>query len=203
VRLNLASGCSAAEGSECPLPPIADICGSGLISTHWERQGTGFGSNPGHLDARIYVLKNVPSALVVVLHGCTQSASVYDNGSGWSKLAERHGFAVLFPQQRRANNPNLKILRDLLINVTLMRFTRSRWSSSASALSAPAADLSNFPLVQEHTACQAGFAPTDFGSGVPQCSCTISAFNIPFGLLSLTPLLPHLCLNNSAGPTES
>lgn len=67
----------------------------------------GFGSNPGDLDARIYLPNNPPSALVVVLHGCTQSASVYDKGSGWSKLAERHGFAVLFPQQRRANNPNL------------------------------------------------------------------------------------------------
>ena len=28
-------------------------------------------------------------------------------GSGWSELAERHGFALLFPQQTRANNGNL------------------------------------------------------------------------------------------------
>ena len=68
---------------------------------------SGFGSNPGELEARIYRPDSEPSALVVVLHGCTQSASVYDSGSGWSKLAERHGFALLFPQQRRANNPNL------------------------------------------------------------------------------------------------
>jgi poly(hydroxyalkanoate) depolymerase family esterase len=68
---------------------------------------TGFGSNPGDLDARIYLPEASPRALVVVVHGCTQSASAYDNGSGWSKLAERHRFAVLFPQQRRANNPNL------------------------------------------------------------------------------------------------
>lgn len=66
-----------------------------------------FGSNPGELDARIYLPNKAPNALVVVLHGCTQSASVYDEGSGWSKLAERNGFALLFPQQRRANNPNL------------------------------------------------------------------------------------------------
>lgn len=67
----------------------------------------GFGGNPGDLDARIYVPNAVPTALVVVLHGCTQNACAYDKGSGWSKLAERHGFALLFPQQRRANNPNL------------------------------------------------------------------------------------------------
>ena len=66
-----------------------------------------FGSNPGNLDARTYVPAGSPQALVVVLHGCTQSASVYDKGSGWSKLAEKEGFAVLFPQQRRTNNPNL------------------------------------------------------------------------------------------------
>ncbi len=68
---------------------------------------TGFGSNPGDLDARAYVPGVAPVALVVVLHGCTQSASVYDRGSGWSKLAEQHDFALLYPQQRRANNPNL------------------------------------------------------------------------------------------------
>lgn len=67
----------------------------------------GFGTNPGDLDARIYLPIDAPSGLVVVLHGCTQSASVYDQGSGWSQLAEQHGFALLFPQQRRANNPNL------------------------------------------------------------------------------------------------
>lgn len=68
---------------------------------------TGFGTNPGQLDARIYVPTDRPSALVVVLHGCTQSANVYDQGSGWSELAERNGFALLLPQQRRTNNPNL------------------------------------------------------------------------------------------------
>ena len=69
----------------------------------------GFGSNPGALDAYIYVPDNLPAGapLVVVLHGCTQNAAVYDHGSGWSALADRHGFALLYPQQRRANNSNL------------------------------------------------------------------------------------------------
>lgn len=68
-----------------------------------------FGSNPGRLAAKHYLpaaLKdNAP--LVVVLHGCTQTADVYDHGSGWSTLADRYGFAVLYPEQRRANNSNL------------------------------------------------------------------------------------------------
>ena len=70
---------------------------------------TGFGSNPGALRARLYVPENLPddAALVVVLHGCTQSAADYDHGSGWSQLASEQGFAVLFPEQQRANNANL------------------------------------------------------------------------------------------------
>ena len=68
-----------------------------------------FGSNPGALRARTYVPAGLsPRApLVVVLHGCTQSAAGYDTGSGWSRLADKHGFALLFPEQSRANNPNL------------------------------------------------------------------------------------------------
>ena len=69
----------------------------------------GFGSNPGALGARTYVPADLQSGapLVVVLHGCTQSASIYDKGSGWSQLADRHGFAILYAEQGRANNANL------------------------------------------------------------------------------------------------
>jgi poly(hydroxyalkanoate) depolymerase family esterase len=68
-----------------------------------------FGGNPGHLRARFYVPEGLkgPAPLVVVLHGCTQNAAAYDHGSGWSRLADRHGFVLLFPEQQRANNPNL------------------------------------------------------------------------------------------------
>jgi poly(hydroxyalkanoate) depolymerase family esterase len=70
---------------------------------------TNFGSNPGRLKARIHVPETAGSGapLVVVLHGCTQSASGYDESSGWSRLADQFGFIVLYPEQQRANNPNL------------------------------------------------------------------------------------------------
>ena len=67
----------------------------------------GFGPNPGDLDALVYSPTETPAGLVVVLHGCTQTAAGYDKGSGWSALAGRHGLALLFPQQRRSNNANL------------------------------------------------------------------------------------------------
>jgi poly(hydroxyalkanoate) depolymerase family esterase len=67
-----------------------------------------FGSNPGRLRMLAYAPKNLrhTSALVVALHGCTQTAAAYDHGSGWSMLADRYGFALLFPEQQLANNPN-------------------------------------------------------------------------------------------------
>ena len=70
---------------------------------------TGFGSNPGQLRARTYTPENLNAGapLVVVLHGCTQTAAGYDHGSGWSSLADRCGFALLFPEQQRSNNANL------------------------------------------------------------------------------------------------
>ena len=70
---------------------------------------TGFGSNPGALRARTYVPAGLAAGapLVVVLHGCTQNAAGYDQGSGWSHMADRHGFALLFPEQQRMNNANL------------------------------------------------------------------------------------------------
>ena len=68
---------------------------------------TNFGSNPGALRMFTYAPKNIGSspALVVVLHGCTQSAASYDLGAGWSALAQRHGFVLLLPEQTPANNP--------------------------------------------------------------------------------------------------
>jgi poly(hydroxyalkanoate) depolymerase family esterase len=67
-----------------------------------------FGSNPGALRMFAYRPSQVPAecALVVVLHGCAQTAAGYDLGAGWSTLADRYGFALLFPEQQRSNNPN-------------------------------------------------------------------------------------------------
>ncbi len=68
-----------------------------------------FGSNPGALRGKTYGPQSFVkgSPLIVVLHGCTQSPESYDHGAGWSIAAEEHGFALLFPEQQRKNNPNL------------------------------------------------------------------------------------------------
>ncbi|MFK4619354.1 poly(hydroxyalkanoate) depolymerase family esterase [Bradyrhizobium diazoefficiens] len=67
-----------------------------------------FGDNPGNL--RMFAFApaqlQMPRALVVVLHGCGQTAAAYDLGAGWSTLARHYGFALLMPEQQRANNGN-------------------------------------------------------------------------------------------------
>ena len=87
---------AAPGGHEDPVPGTFDTL-------------VGFGTNPGALKAKYHVPAGLrPNApLVVVLHGCTQDAAGYDHGSGWTTLADQAGFAVLYPEQKRANNPNL------------------------------------------------------------------------------------------------
>lgn len=70
---------------------------------------TDLANNPGDLTMHLYLPQDLPAKapLVVVLHGCTQTADGYARGAGWLTLAERYGFAVLCPEQTRANNPNL------------------------------------------------------------------------------------------------
>lgn len=68
----------------------------------------GFGDNPGALRMFAFVPAQLqkPRALVVVLHGCGQTAAGYDLGAGWSTLARHYGFALLMPEQQRINNGN-------------------------------------------------------------------------------------------------
>lgn len=72
------------------------------------QQVSGFGSNPGDLSMFKYVPDSLPASapLVVALHGCTQQASAYDNETGWTKYADRDGFALVLPEQKTINNQN-------------------------------------------------------------------------------------------------
>lgn len=73
------------------------------------RAEPGFGPNPGALQMWLHAPEASPpkAPLVVVLHGCGQTAAGYAAGAGWLELADRYGFVVLCPEQVRANNANL------------------------------------------------------------------------------------------------
>ena len=68
----------------------------------------GFGANPGALGMWVYAPPGLPAGapLVVVLHGCGQTAQGYAEGAGWLTLADRFGFCVLCPEQAAANTVN-------------------------------------------------------------------------------------------------
>ena len=65
---------------------------------------TSFGSNPGALNMYTYVPAGIPAdaPLVVAMHGCTQSASVYVD-AGWNELADLWKFYVVYPEQPSAS----------------------------------------------------------------------------------------------------
>ncbi len=76
--------------------------------------GSGWGRltclhNPGDLDGWTYrpTFAGPHGALVVILHGCTQTARSYADHAGWTALADQEGFVLLCPQQKRSNNANL------------------------------------------------------------------------------------------------
>jgi poly(hydroxyalkanoate) depolymerase family esterase len=49
---------------------------------------------------------SVPAPLVVMLHGCTQTAASFSAGSLMNRTADRHGFVVAYPEQSRDDNPS-------------------------------------------------------------------------------------------------
>lgn len=80
----------------------AELSGGGM------RETSGFEPNPGSLRMLSYAPEGLAAGapLVVVLHGCTQTAEAHAVGGGWLTLADRYGFAVVAPEQRQANNAN-------------------------------------------------------------------------------------------------
>lgn len=67
-----------------------------------------FGPNKGNLKMYHYVSSNLSPEqkvpLVLVLHGCTQSAQLIANETGWNKLADSLHFMVVYPEQKQINN---------------------------------------------------------------------------------------------------
>lgn len=66
-----------------------------------------FGSNPGELSMFLH-LPPVPPApgapLIVLLHGCGQTAARFAADAGWIALADRLGIPLVLPEQSAENN---------------------------------------------------------------------------------------------------
>jgi len=66
-----------------------------------------FGTNPGNINAYQYVPASMPAnaPLVLVLHGCTQTAASYSTETQWNILADNQKFYVAYGEQTSANDP--------------------------------------------------------------------------------------------------
>lgn len=69
---------------------------------------TSFGTNPGNLSMYTYSPSGIVGSapIVVVLHGCTQTAQQAADQTGWNKLADANKFYVIYPEQSVFNNSN-------------------------------------------------------------------------------------------------
>ena len=78
---------------------------SSFAQTGWHAVPS-FGTNPGNLNMYSYVPTGIvgKAPLVVVMHGCTQTATMVATQSGWNTMADRHKFFVVYPEQNAANN---------------------------------------------------------------------------------------------------
>jgi len=69
-----------------------------------------FGNNPGNLKMFIHntdVTDSSLKPLVVVLHGCSQTANGVAELTGWNKIADNNNLIILYPQQKFINNQSL------------------------------------------------------------------------------------------------
>src|SRR5262245_54747923 len=61
----------------------------------------------GPLAYRLYLpsIAREHRALLLMLHGCKQNALAFAEGTQMNRVADEHGFAVLYPEQSSAANP--------------------------------------------------------------------------------------------------
>lgn len=79
-----------------------------IFSISQINQVSNFGNNPGNIAMYMYQPNGIVGSapIVVVLHGCTQTAQQAADQTGWNKLADANKFYVVYPEQSILNNSN-------------------------------------------------------------------------------------------------
>ena len=79
-----------------PMPSTGEAERSGSFETREFSNHAGARSYKIYLPARIAA---APPPMLVMLHGCTQSADDFAAGTQMNRLADEHGFLVVYPEQ--------------------------------------------------------------------------------------------------------
>ena len=89
--------------------PVATASGKWLASHFSARADRGAGALR-RMSYWLYIPDKIPAAagfpLVVMLHGCDQSATLFAQGTRMNQWAEKKGYAVLYPQQSASVHPH-------------------------------------------------------------------------------------------------
>ena len=80
------------------------VPGQFLLRSHTAPAGTR--AYKLYVPARTAQQAGQPMPLVVMLHGCTQSADDFAAGTQMNRLADEHGFLVAYPEQAAGANPS-------------------------------------------------------------------------------------------------
>ena len=84
-------------------PPSGDAQASGRFEAHAFSHPAGTRSYKLYVPARA---SDVPPPMLVMLHGCTQSADDFAAGTQMNPLADAHGLLVVYPEQAAHANPS-------------------------------------------------------------------------------------------------
>ena len=87
------------------LPGQSDGAGIARSPAHTVEHHDGRRARPVRVHVPDGLDPAAPAALVVALHGCTQTAATFAAGALLDEEADRHGFVVAYPEQVREDNP--------------------------------------------------------------------------------------------------
>ena len=96
-------------GPLAPAAPHVPMPWPALAAAESDDELVTFAAGGRELHAYVHVPVGVdPGAavpLVLMLHGCTQTAQAFAATTRMNEASDRHGFVVVYPQQERAENP--------------------------------------------------------------------------------------------------